>query len=340
MFRGLCFTGNCLLNLESNYGFGLPRVLLGAQLATASVANKSHLVLEHSTLTLIVNKLPCIFLGSNHSSIEPLNNFTIISSILSIGGIMTLTSVQYGFVVGAIPTACMLLSSAFISQYEISKIVEAILQNFSAGLILAAVGGELFPLLYLDKSPADTAIGITLGFAFGLALNYGLDAFVEQFEDDEDDDDEGDKKVKHLGEHAEGREILAKNAEYYKKLGGVSGIEMSMDDIELSNKKEKIRKDTTPSPSSSMKKSDVNSVNNTGDVEMADMGGQYGQITSDGSRKPRSDSNQSNNDSIPNAGSDAGSDEDRGDKQFESTKGLRTALGYVEIYKKYMPKNY
>lgn len=83
---------------------------------------------------------------------------------------------------GSIPCACMLLASYLMMKVVVSNEIEATLQNFSAGLILAAVGNELFPLIASVNGVTDAA-GITLGFVFGLSLVYGVESFVNTFEE-------------------------------------------------------------------------------------------------------------------------------------------------------------
>lgn len=60
---------------------------------------------------------------------------------------MEWSPVDLGFAIGAIPTVCMLLASMVLYSIEVSDHVEAAFQNFAAGLILAAVAAELFPLV-------------------------------------------------------------------------------------------------------------------------------------------------------------------------------------------------
>lgn len=49
-----------------------------------------------------------------------------------------MSSVSLGFLVGAIPTVTMTLSSIAFTSIRVSLLVEAAFQNFAAGLILAA----------------------------------------------------------------------------------------------------------------------------------------------------------------------------------------------------------
>ena len=59
--------------------------------------------------------------------------------------------------------------------------MEAGFQNFAAGLIIAAVAEELFPLM-VEGSSSDSMIGITVGFVVGLAVLNGIEAFIEHME--------------------------------------------------------------------------------------------------------------------------------------------------------------
>lgn len=101
----------------------------------------------------------------------------------------SLTSVQLGFLVGAVPTAAMLLSSLAFTSFEVNKYVEATFQNFAAGLILAAVAAELFPLMITEVSPQQTFIGVTVGFIVGLGVLNGLEVVIEHFSGDEENDE-------------------------------------------------------------------------------------------------------------------------------------------------------
>lgn len=93
-----------------------------------------------------------------------------------------LSAIFSGIIVGSIPCACMLFASYLMMKVVVSNEIEAMLQNFSAGLILAAVGDELFPLISSVKGSND-ALGITIGFIFGLSLVYGVESFVNTFEE-------------------------------------------------------------------------------------------------------------------------------------------------------------
>ena len=104
----------------------------------------------------------------------------------------SLTDVERGFVVTAAPTLCMALASLLLSNMEVGKLMESLLQYFAAGLILAAVAAELFPLMLEGVTQADSMAGITVGFAVGIAMVYGMDSVMELF--GVSDDDEGEAK--------------------------------------------------------------------------------------------------------------------------------------------------
>eukprot|EP00595_Chromulina_sp_UTEXLB2642_P000206 CAMPEP_0196762396 /NCGR_PEP_ID=MMETSP1095-20130614/1835_1 /TAXON_ID=96789 ORGANISM="Chromulina nebulosa, Strain UTEXLB2642" /NCGR_SAMPLE_ID=MMETSP1095 /ASSEMBLY_ACC=CAM_ASM_000446 /LENGTH=218 /DNA_ID=CAMNT_0042113155 /DNA_START=34 /DNA_END=686 /DNA_ORIENTATION=- len=95
---------------------------------------------------------------------------------------MSITGVSLGFLIGAIPTISMTLSSWLLSSIKVSTHIEAGIQNFAAGLILAAVAAELFPLM-LEATRADSMIGITVGFAVGLSTLNGLEWVIGRIED-------------------------------------------------------------------------------------------------------------------------------------------------------------
>jgi len=91
-----------------------------------------------------------------------------------------------GVGIGLIPCVGMAFASLLLMKYKINVLLEASLQNFAAGLILAAVASELFPLL--AEIPNITgSIGITIGFAIALSLVYGMDALMEKMVGDKDE---------------------------------------------------------------------------------------------------------------------------------------------------------
>lgn len=87
-------------------------------------------------------------------------------------------SLIFSILIGGIPSFSMALGS-FIIYYigEATPLFEATAQNFCAGLILGAVGMELFPLINCSGNPKKL-IGVSVGFSFGLLLIHFLDYFV------------------------------------------------------------------------------------------------------------------------------------------------------------------
>jgi hypothetical protein len=103
------------------------------------------------------------------------------------------TAVENGLIVGAFPTfgeliklltlSCtdcltfvvVLLSPAMIvatfvlQNIHVSEAIEAGLQNFAAGLIIAAVAAELFPIM-IDSAETPSYIGITIGILLLLVV--------------------------------------------------------------------------------------------------------------------------------------------------------------------------
>ena len=93
-------------------------------------------------------------------------------------------AVNLALLVGMIPTVSMGVASYFLSHVTVSGVVEACFQNFAAGLILAAVAAELFPLLLTnDVSTGQSIGGITVGFAIGLLILNATEWFVDKFID-------------------------------------------------------------------------------------------------------------------------------------------------------------
>eukprot|EP01041_Mallomonas_annulata_P002225 gene2225-4324_t len=90
---------------------------------------------------------------------------------------------EFAIIVGMVPCAAMLLASLLMMRMSIHEYTEAMLQNFSAGLVLAAVSGELFPLIATVKG-FECILGTTLGFGSSLLLIYGVDYIIGSFEND------------------------------------------------------------------------------------------------------------------------------------------------------------
>ena len=102
---------------------------------------------------------------------------------------------ERAFVVTAAPTICMALASLLLSNVEVGKLAESLLQYFAAGLILAAVAAELFPLMLDGVTHVDSMAGITVGFAVGMAMVYGMDSLMELFGVSDDDEDSKTESV-------------------------------------------------------------------------------------------------------------------------------------------------
>lgn len=111
----------------------------------------------------------------------------------------------------------MSLSSFALYNLEVPSVVEASCQNFAAGLILAAgvcdvfnnsrpianifipliVAAELFPLMVENTTDSDTWIGVTVGFAFGLLVVFGLESVVDALGGQEEEEEEKEKAIEH-----------------------------------------------------------------------------------------------------------------------------------------------
>jgi hypothetical protein len=77
-------------------------------------------------------------------------------------------------------------SLVIVALRSVSEVLQGALQNFSAGIIISAVGCELFPLITDSGGGAIGYVAITAGFVVGLGLMFGVGWLL----DDDDDDDE------------------------------------------------------------------------------------------------------------------------------------------------------
>ena len=95
--------------------------------------------------------------------------------------------VIFSILIGAIPTCSMLLASFALMNLKVQPLIEACFQNFCAGLILAAVAMELFPLMAPSDiiSPFCSAVGTSFGFILGIAMINGVDQIIDSFENDQ-----------------------------------------------------------------------------------------------------------------------------------------------------------
>jgi len=140
------------------------------------------------------------------------------------------------------PSLCMLFGSVLVLCVRFSDEFQAAMQNLSAGLLIAAIGNELFPLLREGapsgestgsnstgvSPPTDTEayVGICSGFALGLLFMFGIEKLVDCIApgDDDDDDDEADTKAEGqapLLDSAESAESVEQpmNTSWYKSVG-------------------------------------------------------------------------------------------------------------------------
>lgn len=84
--------------------------------------------------------------------------------------------------VGMVPAIIMSLASYFLCNLTVSILVEACFQNMAAGIIFAAIGAELFPLLKTQSVSSNDAIaGITVGFLVGVTVLNGTKSYVDAF---------------------------------------------------------------------------------------------------------------------------------------------------------------
>ena len=98
---------------------------------------------------------------------------------------LPLSPIELGLVVGLFPSLSMLLTSFLLFKLEVSSSIEASFQNFSAGLILSAVAGELFPLLS-EGTELESVVGEIIGFAAGLLVVYGMESLMSKIGEDDD----------------------------------------------------------------------------------------------------------------------------------------------------------
>lgn len=75
----------------------------------------------------------------------------------------------------------MMLGSLLLTRIKISERLLAAFQNLSAGLVLAAVAAELFPLLGSSTAGAQIG-GLTVGFVCGLLVVFGVERLGEVLE--------------------------------------------------------------------------------------------------------------------------------------------------------------
>jgi len=80
------------------------------------------------------------------------------------------------------PALLMLLGGATAAWASIPQRPQACMQNFSAGLLISAVAGELFPLMSQQDS---SGLGLVAGFVLGLVAMFGLGHLMEGDDEEE-----------------------------------------------------------------------------------------------------------------------------------------------------------
>jgi hypothetical protein len=99
----------------------------------------------------------------------------------------TLNQLSTTALLGTLPAIAMLVGSlVIVALKSVDDVLQAALQNFSAGIIIAAVGCELFPLITESKTEPIGYLALLVGFAVGLVLMFGVGWLI-----DDDDDDDG-----------------------------------------------------------------------------------------------------------------------------------------------------
>ena len=86
--------------------------------------------------------------------------------------------------IGSIPTLSMLLCSLFLSRLKFSPQWESLTQLLTSAVLLTVIGSHLIPDM-LDPemgSNSDRAIGITLGYVFGLVFIKSVLSLCEMFQ--------------------------------------------------------------------------------------------------------------------------------------------------------------
>ena len=103
-------------------------------------------------------------------------------------------------IIGCVPAVCMLLFTILGLGIKVPDNIAGALQHFAAGLLLAAIGSELLPVL-LDAEGVVENVYATVGFFAGMAVLIVLGALLPEAhghsEDEDDDDEDDDSHVDH-----------------------------------------------------------------------------------------------------------------------------------------------
>ena len=104
------------------------------------------------------------------------------------------TSLQSTILILAAPTLSMLVGSFIVLYVKFSKFFQAMMQNFSAGLLISAIGSELFPLLQngvpsSNEEPSNFEFycGTISGFVIGIVFMFAIDFVVDLIDEEEDE---------------------------------------------------------------------------------------------------------------------------------------------------------
>eukprot|EP00854_Cymbomonas_tetramitiformis_P008147 gene8147-9679_t len=98
--------------------------------------------------------------------------------------------------VAAVPAAAMLVGSVLVlAMPRVNDNAQAALQNFSAGMLVAAVGDELFPLILKSGNDGESYISMFLGCLCGLLVMFGMKSLWNidhqyQIRDHEEDEEQ------------------------------------------------------------------------------------------------------------------------------------------------------
>jgi zinc transporter ZupT len=134
----------------------------------------------------------------------------------------------HAIVIALIPSSAMAMSSMlliFFDSFETSKAIESSSQSLCAGLIMAAVAVELFPILMDNPSigltDAELLISVFCGFAIAISFLYGVGWIAGSFDADNDNDNISVKVLDQASKERSAKLIeLSPHAASYQSLSG------------------------------------------------------------------------------------------------------------------------